>query len=189
MRKVKLQMQLSIDGFIAGPASEMDWMVWDWDDELKQYVLSLTHSADTILLGRNMTDGFVNYWTDVVENKPDSPEFPFAKKMVDTPKVVFSKTLEQSTWYNTTLATGDLADEVMALKKQSGNDIILYGGATLVADFIRHGLIDEYHLFINPIALGSGLSIFTERTPLRLVNSQVFGCGIVVLHYEPVAGN
>ncbi len=64
----------------------MDWMVWNWDDESKEYVNSITDTSDTILLGRKMTDGFVSYWTNVVKNQPDSPEFTFAKKMVNKPK-------------------------------------------------------------------------------------------------------
>src|ERR1700759_1268670 len=101
MRKVKLQMQISVDGYVAGPNGELDWMIWNLDDKLLQFINSLTDSSDTILLGRKMTDGFVNYWENVVNNQPDSPEFSFAKKMVDTPKVVFSKTVTASRWNNT----------------------------------------------------------------------------------------
>src|SRR5882762_3670607 len=92
MRKLKLQVQLSVDGFVARPDGALDWMTWTLDDKLIQFILSLTDSSDTILLGRKMTDGFVSYWEDVINNKPDSPEFPFAKRMVDYTKVVFSKT-------------------------------------------------------------------------------------------------
>jgi dihydrofolate reductase len=70
---------MSIDGYIAGPNGEMDWMVWDWDDKLK-YVFELTEPVDTIILGRKMTDGFVSYWSDIMITKPDDPEYPFAKK-------------------------------------------------------------------------------------------------------------
>ena len=162
MRKLKLQVQITVDGFIAGPNGEMDWMLWDQDSESEAYVNNLTDSSDTILLGRKMTEGFVNYWTDVVNNQPESREFSFAKKMVDKPKVVFTKTLEESPWANTTLAKGELADEINRLKNQEGDDILVYGGASFVSSLIEAGLIDEYHLFVNPAALGSGMSIFGD---------------------------
>lgn len=186
MRKLKLQMQMTVDGFVAGPNDEMDWMVWgDPDSELETYVNGLIDTSDTILLGRKMTEGFVNYWTDVVSNQPDSREFSFAKKMVETPKVVFTKTLEESPWANTRLAKGELADEVNALKNQEGKDIIVYGGATLVSSLIEANLIDEYHLSINPAALGKGKAIFKDRQNLTLVKSLAFNSGEVLLCYVP----
>lgn len=185
MRKVKLQMQVSVDGFVAGPNEELDWMVWNWDDELKEFVNSITDTSDPILLGRKMTDGFVNYWTNVVKNQPDSPEFTFAKKMIDKPKVVFTKTIDKSNWDNTTLATGNLADEITRLKQQPGQDILVYGGSNFVSNLIQQQLIDEYYLFINPVALGSGKPIFNGRTNLQLVQSQSFSCGVVCLFYQP----
>src|ERR1700716_1205987 len=100
MRKLKLQMNMSIDGYVARPNGELDWMTWDQDDKLIELIDSLIDSSDTILLGRKMTDGFVNHWENVVNNQPDSPDFLLAKKMVDIPKVVFSKTLDKSTWNN-----------------------------------------------------------------------------------------
>src|SRR5437867_4265407 len=112
MRTLKLQMQISVDGYVAGPNGELDWMTWNLDPKLLQFINLLTDSSDTILLGRKMTDGFVGYWENVVNNQPDSPEFSFARKMVDTPKVVFSKTLAESKWNNTRLAKRNLADEV-----------------------------------------------------------------------------
>ena len=92
---------MSVDGYIAGPNGEMDWMVWDWDDKLKKYVFELTEPVDTIILGRKMTDGFVSYWSDIMMTKPDDPFYEFAKKMIETPKVVFTKTLKKSQWVNT----------------------------------------------------------------------------------------
>jgi dihydrofolate reductase len=186
MRKLKLQMQLSIDGFVGGPNGELDWMEWNWDDEIKKYVNDLTDSVDTILLGRKMTEGFVSHWTNVVKNQPDDPSYPFAKKMVDKPKVVFTKTLNESQWENTKLAKGDIVQEVNQLKNQNGKDIIVYGGATFVSSLIENNLIDEYYLFVNPAAIGNGLSIFNGRKNFKLVKSIPFSCGIVLLNYEPV---
>ena len=130
---------MSVDGFIAGPNGEMDWMVMDWDDKIRNYVFELTEPVDTILLGRKMTEGFVSYWSDVL-TKPDDPlsidrSHAFAKKMIDTPKIVFTKTLKKSQWPNTDIATGDLTDEISKLKNMKGKDIIVYGGASFDSSF------------------------------------------------------
>ena len=108
--------------------------------------------------------------------------------MNDTPKTVFSHTLTHTDWKNTTLANGDLVEEVNQLKNQTGGDLIAYGGAKFVSSLIEANLIDEYHLFINPAAIGEGLTIFsslTEKRNLQLKQAKAFACGITVLHYEP----
>ena len=187
LRKLKLQVQISVDGYIAGPNGEMDWMVWNWDDKIKKYVFELTEPVDTILLGRKMTDGFISHWSDVM-SKPDDPSYAFAKKMIETPKVVFTKTLNKSRWVNTDIATGDLTDEINKLKSQNGKDIIVYGGASFDSSLIKAGLIDEFHLFVNPAAIGNGLTIFKDLNEVQkfsLVKSIAFDCGIVLLHCEP----
>jgi dihydrofolate reductase len=189
MRKLKLQVQMTVDGFVAGPNGELDWMNRQNDDKLLEFINALTDSSDTILLGRKMTDGFVRYWENVVNNQPESPEFSFAKKMLDTPKVVFTKTLDRSTWNNTVLAKGNLAEEIANLKNQSGKDIVVYGGAGFVSSLIREGLIDEYHLFINPTAIGSGLTIFsglTDKLKFEVANCKAYDCGEIVVTYTPI---
>ena len=187
MRKLKLQVQMTVDGFISGLNGEMDWMAFNWDNELMEYVKGITEPIDCIVLGRKLAEGFIPHWATVAAN-PDDPEFAAGNKFTNTPKVVFTKTLDKSPWENTVLAKGDLAEEITGLKKQDGNDIIAYGGATFVSGLIRQGLVDEYHLFINPAAIGKGLAIFKEldsKQNLTLVKSKSFDCGIVVLHYEP----
>jgi dihydrofolate reductase len=187
LRKLKLQVQMSVDGYIAGPNGEMDWLVWNWDDKLKEYVNGLTESVDTILLGRKMTEGFISYWSDVM-TKPDDPWYAFAKRMIEIPKVVFTKTLNKSQWVNTDIATGDLTDEVNKLKRREGKDIIVYGGASFDSSLIKAGLIDEFHLFVNPAAIGNGMTIFkdlNEMLKFTLAKSITFDCGVVLLRYEP----
>ena len=187
MRKLKLQVQLTIDGFIAGPNGEMDWMTYNWDDELKQYVTALTEPVDTIILGRKLAEGFIPYWAEVAQNA-ENPEQDAGKKFTATKKVVFTKTLQQSQWDNTQLAKGELSDEIKQLKNKDGQDIIAYGGGAFVSSLIKEGLIDDYHLFINPVVIGSGMTIFKERINslnLKLVKASSFECGIVVLHYVP----
>lgn len=186
MRKLKLQMQLSVDGFVAGPNGELDWMTWNWSDDIKKYVGDLTNSVDTILLGRKMTDGFVSHWTNVAAD-PNNDEYAAAKKFVELPKIVFSRTLNKSIWDNTEIATGDYVKFINQLKKKSGKDIIVYGGAGFVSSLIKNNLIDEYHLFINPTAIGRGLEIFkdlNEKLDLKLVNTRIFSNGVVGLFYE-----
>jgi dihydrofolate reductase len=186
MRKLKLQVQISIDGFIAGQNGEMDWMVWDWDDEIKKYVSEITEPVDSIIMGKNLAAGFIPYWENVASN-PDDPQYPFGKKMTDTPKVVFTKTLDRSEWNNTVLAKGDLIEEVNNLKQQNGKDIIVYGGATFVSSLVKAGLIDEFNLFVNPTAVGAGMPIFKEldmKQNFILKKASAFECGIALLQYE-----
>lgn len=186
LRKLKLQVQMSIDGCIAGPNGEMDWMVGLQDDKLNKYVNELTESFDTILLGRKMADGFISYWSDVI-NKPDEPWYALAKKMIEIPKVVFTKTLNKSKWINTDIATGDLTDEIMKLKSRDGKDMVVYGGASFDSSLIKLGLIDEFLLFINPVAIGNGMTIFKDLNEIqkfKMVKSIAFDSGEVLLHYE-----
>jgi dihydrofolate reductase len=118
----------------------------------------------------------------------DDHFYDFAKKMIETPKVVFTKTLEKSKWVNTSIAIGNLTDEIMKLKSENGEDIIVYGGATFDSSLIKAVLIDEFHLFINPAAIGSGIAIFKDISQIQkftLIKSTSFDCGIVELHFEP----
>ena len=186
MRKLKLHVAISIDGCIAGPNNEMDWIDFTWNDKLREYEDRLHEPVDTILLGRKMTNEFISYWSNVM-NKPEDPEHSFAKKMMETPKIVFTKTLIKSEWPNTKIATGDLKDEITKLKSQDGGDIIVYGGASFDSSLIKENLIDEYYLFINPVAIGNGKTIFGDLKEIRklsLVESMTFDPGIVLLHYE-----
>jgi dihydrofolate reductase len=186
MRKLRLHVQMSIDGCIAGPNNEMDWMGGLLDDELIKYEYKLHEPVDTILLGRKMTDDFISFWSNVM-NKPDDPWYAVAKKMIETPKVVFTKTLNKSDWPNTDIATGDLIEEVSKIKSQNGRDVIVYGGASFDSSLIKEKLIDEFYLFVNPIVMGSGKTIFKdlkEIQKLTLIDSKVFDCGLVLLHYE-----
>ena len=187
LRKLRLQVQMSVDGYIAGPNGEMDWMVGLLDDESIKYAYKITESVDTILLGRKMTDVFISSWLNVMK-KPDDPWFAFAKKMIGTPKVVFTKTLNKSRWINTDIATGDLVEEVSKIKRQNGRDIIVYGGASFDSSLIKEKLIDEFYLFINPVAIGNGMTIFKDLNEIQkytLIESKVFECGKVLLRYEP----
>ncbi len=181
MRKLKLQVQISVDGFIAGANGEMDWLTFDWDEEIKRCVAEIMEPVDCIVLGRKLAQGFIPHWAA-------HPELDGADKINKASKVVFTKTLDKSVWDNTVLATGEIVDEITRLRSQAGGDLIAYGGGAFVSSLIKAGLIDEYHLFVNPVALGSGMAIFqTLGSKQNMVLKKVtpFPCGIVVLCYEP----
>jgi dihydrofolate reductase len=183
MRKLKLQVQTTIDGYVAGPNGEMDWMTINWDSELNNYVKEITEPVDCIVLGRKLAQGFIPHWA----SNPEGEDAAGIAKMNNSPKVVFTKTLAKSEWDNTVLAKGDLVDEITRLKKQDGKDIIAYGGATFVSALIKYRLVDEFHLFINPTAIGKGMTIFKEldsKQNLTILKSLAFACGIIVLNYR-----
>jgi dihydrofolate reductase len=188
MRKLKLQVQMTVDGFISGQNGEMDWMLIPWSEDLISYVRQFTEPVNTILLGRKLAEGFIPHWENVVKN-PGDPEFEGGLKYTATPKVVFTRTLEKSKWDNTTIAKGDLVEEINKLKNQKGNDIIVYGGGTFVSALIKAELIDEFNLFINPSAIGKGITIFKSLDKpqnLKLKTAIQFDCGIALLCYEQV---
>ena len=183
MRKLKLQMQMTVDGFVAGPQGQLDWMNRAMDPELIAFITQLTDTSSTILLGRKMTPGFVAYWEGVLK-KPDSPEHDFARKMVGYEKVVFSKTLTQIDGQNVRVDNGDLVESVNAIKGQPGKDVVVYGGATFVRSLLEHGLIDELNLFVNPVAIGTGMQVFSGKKPLQLIGSTQYSSGTVVSTYR-----
>ena len=182
-RKLKLQVQMTVDGFVAGPDGQLDWMTRNLDEGVIARIVQITDASDTILLGRKMTDGFIKYWEAVL---PESPDYVFAQRMVDTPKVVFSKTLTRVEGKNVRVESGDLVQAVNALKRQSGKDIVVYGGATFVSALIEHDLIDELNIFVNPVTIGRGMRIFKDRKALRSTGATAFPSGVVINTYEPV---
>jgi dihydrofolate reductase len=184
MRKLKLQVQISVDGYVAGPNGELDWMTWEHSKELLDLINSITDSSDTILMGRKMTDGFVGYWESV---KSDSPEYTFAQKMVNIPKVVFSKTVKNIPGKNVRVENGDLATAVKALKNKPGKDMVVYGGAGFVSSLIKEGLIDEFHFFVNPVLINKGMRIFDlldKRQKLSVIKSTAYDCGVTVTSFK-----
>lgn len=186
MRKLKLQLQITVDGFISGQNGEMDWMCFPWSEDIICYVREITEPVDTIILGRKLAEGFIPHWENVVKN-PSDPEFEGGVKYTTTPKIVFTKTIEKSNWNNTEIANGELVEEITELKNKNGQDIIVYGGGTFVTSLINAGLIDEFHLFINPTAIGNGMTIFSgldKNLNLKVKNVQQFDCGITLTCYE-----
>ena len=184
LRTFKLQVQTSVDGYMAGPNGEMDWMTFPWTDDLSAYVDALTEPVDCIVLGRKLAEGFIPAWA----SGPEGEDQASIDKMNHTPKVVISNTLTESPWENAVVAGGDLAETVNRLKAEPGGDMIAYGGGTLLSNLIAKGLLDELHLFVNPTALGAGMPVFPNlgaSQQLRLVAAQPFDCGITALQFEP----
>jgi dihydrofolate reductase len=186
MRKLKLQMQITLDGFNStGPHDEQKWVTWAWED-IRQYVLELASTCDTELIGRKLAEDYIPFWNETL-SQPQAMLHEVAVMKSTQKKIVFSKTLDKSPWKDVDVISDNLKEAVNRLKSQSGKDIIVYGGSSFVSSLIRDGLIDEFHLFINPIAIGRGESAFRELPdwqPLRLVKSITCNSGIVMLCYE-----
>ncbi|MCX2681570.1 dihydrofolate reductase family protein [Galbibacter sp. EGI 63066] len=195
MNRLILETQISIDGYIADENGGTDWMIWNWgpnwswDKELQAYHSNLNKSANTILISSQMAqEGFNAHWLEVSKDPTDT-RFDFASHIINANKFVASRTLTKETqipggWDNTAILRGNLEKEIIKLKNLNNENIIVYGGAELVSFLIDSDLIDEYHLIINPVALGKGLPIFKNRANLEMVNATSFQCGIIVNHYK-----
>ncbi|MDL4775596.1 dihydrofolate reductase family protein [Actinomadura xylanilytica] len=184
MRKFKLQVQVSVDGYMAGPNGEMDWLTFPWTDDISAYIDAFTAPVDCIVLGRRLAEGFIPTWAAGPEGESQAG----IDKMNNTPKVVISDSLTESPWDNAVVAGGDLTETINELKARPGGDIITYGGGTLVSDLIARGLLDELHLFVNPTAIGAGMPVFGHpdvHQRFQLVTAHPFACGITALHLEP----
>jgi dihydrofolate reductase len=184
MRKLKLQMQISLDGKVT---ADKGGTGFNWDNEVRTFSIANTEEVDYIILGRNTATGFIPHWASVAAN-PDDPDYVLGKRLTDIPKIVFSNTLAKSQWSNTELAKGETVEEINRLKKQAGKDMLVYGGSSFVSFLIKEGLIDQYYLLVNPVAIGNGINIFQSlksNLVLTLLESRQFSCGTVLLIYEP----
>jgi dihydrofolate reductase len=179
MRQVTLQMGMSLDGYVASDREHPGVSVPE-DAELIRWKLDRLVKAGAHLMGCATYQEMAAYW-------PRSTE-PYAAPMNDIPKVVFSKTLSQASWPITRIARGDLEAEIAALKQEAGPDVITHGGASFAAALAARGLIDEYCLVIQPVALGCGQALFAElpvALRLELIEARSFECGVVVHIYRP----
>ncbi len=177
MRKIVAGLFITLDGVVESPEK---WHDPYFNDEMLAAVTSLMDAADTMLLGRRTYQEFAAFWS--------SSEDPFAARMNDTPKVVVSTTLDTVAWQNSTLIRGNVAEQLTALKQQSGKQIGITGSATLVRSLLHDNLLDELHLLVHPIVVGSGKRLFEDggnRVALTLVDSQTFSTGVLYLTYQP----
>jgi dihydrofolate reductase len=181
MRRLILQTSVSIDGYVAALDGSHPWTeAGDGDDAVGRWILDSVRAAGAHLMGRVTYEEMAAFW-------PTS-DSDFAAPMNEIPKVVFSKTLERADWPETRIARGDLADEIGRLKREPGNDLIAYGGATFDQALSRLGLVDEYRLMIQPAALGAGLPLFGDLPAplhLELVEAATYATGLAVHVYRP----
>ena len=185
MRKLIYSFGVSLDGFIAGPEGDIDWSAPD--EELHRFHNQQARELGAHLYGRRLYE-VMRAWETVDEKSSvPEPELEFAKIWKDTPKIVFSRTLERVEG-NARLVSDGAAEEVARLKEQPGKDLAV-GGAGLASTFIRLGLVDEYRLFVSPVILGGGTPYFPaldERINLELVETRTFGSRVVYLRYRRV---
>jgi dihydrofolate reductase len=190
MRKFIVSMNLSLDGYMSGPNCELDWHFETWDEEMGEKLLELLGNADTILLGRLTYEAMARYWSV----KPLEQNFPrqdlaIADVMNRHTKIVFSKTISRALWNNTKFAVRKTEEEIMHLKQKKGKDIILFGSGKLVSSIIESGLVDQYQLWIHPVALGNGKPLFKNlqnRMRFKLTRAEVFRSGVLAMRYEVI---
>jgi dihydrofolate reductase len=184
VRKLVLMMGVSLDGLVARPGKfgAGGWGLPPEDPALKARKLGWLREAGLHLMGRATYEEMAGFW-------PGSDD-EYAAPMNDIPKVVFSTTLSKADWPQSTIASGDLADEISALKGESGKDLIAWGGAAFAQSLSRLRLVDEYRLVVQPVALGDGLPLFAGLTGpfvLDLIEARAYDDGAVLHVYRPAA--
>jgi dihydrofolate reductase len=182
MRKIVVMLSVSLDGYVEGPDHDLGWHLVD--EELHTEFNRRLAAMSAFLEGRVMFEMMAAYWpTADADPTAEPPIVEFARIWRDMPKVVYSRTLESAGW-GATIVRDVVPDEVRALKDQPGGDLAL-GGARLAATFLRHGLVDEYLLYVHPVAIGAGTPLFPPGTHVsfRLVETKTFGNGVVLLRY------
>ncbi|RKR09404.1 dihydrofolate reductase [Flavobacterium sp. 90] len=180
MKKVILDLAVTLDGFIEGPNGEIDWCIMDDEMDFDGFLSNI----DTIFYGRVSYDAWGNYQPDA---NADNSEKMLWQGVHSKKKYVFSTQNKQDS--NATFINSDIANTVKEIKEQSGKDIWLYGGASLIKTFIQLNLIDTYRISVHPTVLGNGKPLFEdlkERIELKLIKTNIFKSGVVQLIYEPI---
>ena len=185
MRNLIFFMHTSVDGFVAGPNGEMDWI--NVDNEMFDFVATMTDQADAALYGRVTYEMMQNYWPKAGEQpnatKHDIEHSNWYNKVS---KIVLSKTINETGLHNTEIIGDQLSNHITRLKQQEGKNILIFGSPGASQSLLNEGLIDEFWLFVNPVILGEGKPLFQNilgTTKLKLVESKPFGCGVIALHY------
>ena len=184
MRKLLVFNLVSLDGYFEGTNRDISWH--NVDKEFNDYAHDMLDSADLLLFGRVTYELMARFWPSS-EALRDDPET--ARRMNALSKIVFSRTLDKALWNNTRLVKERMAEEIERSKQQPGRDIVLLGSGDIMTQLAGRGLIDEYRLMVNPVALGSGRPLFRglkEALKLKLVKTRTFGNGNVLLYYQPL---
>jgi dihydrofolate reductase len=182
MRKLSLQLHISLDGHILEEGTEFFswWQALPDDAEAEAQLAEGLQRAGTHVMGRVTYEAMAMHW-------PTSSS-PLAQVMNDVPKVVFSKTLTSADWPESRIADGETVDEIDRLKSEAGGEIVAHGGVRFVQSLVSLGVVDEYRLYVYPIATGTGSPLFEDLRPLKLASSRAFApSGVVELIYESVA--
>lgn len=178
-------MHISLDGFVAGPNGEMNWI--KIDDEIFDFVGKRISEGDTALYGRVTYQMMESYWPTAAD-KPNASkhDIEHSKWYAKVHKVVLSNTMKDLSLTNTTIISDSLSDRINKIKNQSGPDILLFGSPTATHSLIQLNLIDGYWLFVNPIILGRGIPLFTDikdQIKLKLLTTHQFTSGVTELNY------
>jgi dihydrofolate reductase len=183
VRKMFSFMMTSADGYHADPGEALGWH--NVDQEFSQFALAQLREAGTLVFGRVTYEGMAAFWPTPAAEQSD-PDV--AKAMNTTPKIVISRTLAQVTWAGTQVISTGIEEELAKLKQQPGKDIVIPGSSTLTASLLQTGLLDELRIMVNPVILGQGRSLFAgaDLTSLKLLKTQQFTSGNVLLYYQPI---
>ena len=186
MRNLIFFMHTSLDGFVAGPNGEMNWI--KVDEEIFDFVATMTDQADTALYGRVTYEMMQSYWPTAGEqpnaSKHDKEHSDWYNNVL---KVVLSRTIKDNGLENTKVISDELSGNINKLKEQEGKNILIFGSPRASQSLLNAGLIDEFWLFVNPIILGQGMPLFkdlTGTTKLKLAESKMFASGVIALHYQ-----
>ena len=190
MRKLFLYMTTTLDGFIAGPKDELDWMVDTPDQALNDDIVALLGASDAGFLGYPVAQGMIPYWESVAADPSASPASrDIAAAVNRLHRIVISNQPDDLPWDNSELLVArddsDLVAAVTEFKQQPGNDLGVPGGVRTAQRFTRLGLIDEYVLHVHPIAIGAGKPLFTQKTELQLISAKTYNSGVTRLRYQP----
>ncbi len=185
MRKIISFMHISLDGFVAGPNGEMDWV--KVDEEIFDHVGKRISKGDTALYGRITYQMMENYWPTAAD-KPAATkhDIEHSKWYAKVHKVVLSKTMKGEDLTNTSIISDNLSASINELKQQAGEEILLFGSPSATHSLIQQNLIDGYWMFINPIILGQGISLFADikdKIKLKLMTTRQFTCGVTEMNY------
>jgi dihydrofolate reductase len=182
--RIVVSMWTTLDGYVAGPDDEMDWL--EPDDHMMAYETALVADADALLLGRVTHGDFAGSWPAVARNEAEPPAVrAYARRVDEMPKIVVSRSGRITNWANTShLDTLD-AQTVARLKNGADGYLVVYGSLALIASLQKLDAIDEYHLLVHPTAICEGKALFTSPTRLRLHSAETFPSGVTLMRHTP----